>query len=446
MRSESYTIKREREIDPNKQYVYPENISVIHYKSHIIIVAIDTANWIILSNEKQFEFFNLLKVYKLSDAIAHFDGVISDAQNVIIQLEAKNFENAEVKSQNSVSYLHLHLTNSCNMRCPHCYMFAGAKEENELTTPEIFELLFNFKKNNGVQVTLSGGEICTHHDLYEIIKFAYDLGLRVDLLTNGTLWNDDLIKKISPLVYRVQISLDGFSEEENAKVRGRGNFTKALETVDKFVNSDVNTEVAMTPFFDSSLEFKYKDYVNFGKQLIEKYQGFKFNIKFTLNLLDGREMQFDEDERNKYFRISEKIYVECLGDVLDLPFINLHKEYGIEDNCDFGNLTVASDGNVYFCPSLSSSKPFANLRIDSFDSIIKISEQAKVLSKVDNLRPCRDCELKYICGGDCRIKYFDGFQNLDVKNRIDTPIRQCNENVKYKIYDLMIRTNRKLFK
>ncbi len=55
-------------------------------------------------------------------------------------------------------HLHLYLTNSCNLRCPHCYMFSGSANFNELTTIEILKLLSDFKEVGGRNVSFSGGE------------------------------------------------------------------------------------------------------------------------------------------------------------------------------------------------------------------------------------------------------------------------------------------------
>ena len=75
-----------------------------------------------------------------------------------------------------------------------------------------------------------------------------------------------------------------------------------------------------------------------------------------------------------------------------------------------------------------------------------LKEKARTLSSVNNLMPCKECELKHICGGDCRINFFEVFRDCDIeKLKSSTPTRLCNSQVKEEYYDLMIRTNEKLF-
>ena len=71
----------------------------------------------------------------------------------------------------------------------------------------------------------------------------------------------------------------------------------------------------------------------------------------------------------------------------------------------------------------------------------KIAEEATLIT---NLKPCKDCELRFICGGGCRIEEFPelvkrtSFDGLDI-DRISS--RHCSQNLKSKFYDLMIRSN-----
>jgi hypothetical protein len=87
----------------------------------------------------------------------------------------------------------------------------------------------------------------------------------------------------------------------------------------------------------------------------------------------------------------------------------------------------------------------ANTRTSSFKEIYEKSLMAEKASSITNLRPCKDCELLFICGGGCRIDEFPAlakrtsFDTLDVGN---IPPRSCNDRIKIKFYDLMIRSNK----
>lgn len=433
-----------KEIDDSKKYDFPEEIQVVEYKGKFIIIAVETGNWMVFNNYSQVNFFNLLKKHNIKDAthIAHCSN--DDIVEVIKQIEAKGFENLEVLRSTMPLSLHFHLTNGCNMKCPMCYMVAGKKEEKELSTDEVINLLETFSAEGGKKVTFTGGEITTRKDLYQIVKCA-SKNLRVELLSNGTLWTDQMIEEFSPLIDKIQISIDGYSEATNARVRGNNNFSKALQTVDKFVHHNVYTEVAMTPYFDEEYRKNYLKYAEFGKKLTEKYSEFKFKVKFSGVLLDGRERSFSEAEKNEYNAIAEKIYESIFGNANDYQFINFHKNHGIQDVCNYGNLTITATGDIYFCPQIPELSKIANIRTTNVHDLIQLAKKAKVAANVDNIYPCRNCALKYICGGDCRIKYFPELRNFKEYLSGKMPHRDCDFSVKEKFYKLMIKYNTAIF-
>ncbi len=433
-------------IDPNKKYDMPESIKVVRHHNFILVIAPETAKWVVFKNEDQLAFFELLRTYTLKESLNLFKGDYQDAQHVVIQLEARRFEDTHTVIKTDDGIMQLYLTNSCNLRCPHCYMIAGEKRNDELTLQEIKDLLFNYKKYGGKAVVFTGGEVCMHPNLFDIISYSHEVGLENEILSNGTMWTEEMIDKIAPLIRRIQISIDGYSEEVNARVRGKNNFAKSISTIDRFLRKRVMTDVAITPLFDSSLKENYQKYIDFARRLKEDYRKYNLNIRFTSEMLDGRSVHLTLEEKQEYKEIMGRIIDECFEDFADVPFINFHKMDGIEMNCDYGNLTVACNGDIYFCPQVSRLKSVINLRDVDFSIIAEMAEKVRELSNVYNLMPCKDCELKHICGGDCRINFFEDFRNCDIEKLAHSaPTRKCNSKVKEDYYDLMIRTNEKLF-
>ena len=76
----------------------------------------------------------------------------------------------------------------------------------------------------------------------------------------------------------------------------------------------------------------------------------------------------------------------------------------------------------------------------SIFEIVNLSEKAKNNTSVDNTSVCKSCEIKYICGGGCRIKY-DGIKNYDT-HKGEWHYR-CNE--KNNLLDKMILCNEYFF-
>lgn len=319
------------------------------------------------------------------------------------------------------------------------------KEKNELTTEEVCSLLSKFRESGGQVVVFSGGEIALRSDLQKIIKYSYKLGIKNEILTNGTLWTESMIDELSPMLARVQISIDGYSEETNSLIRGKDNFGIALNTADSFLKHNVYTEISVTPYLDENLAVNYHRYVEFAQRLYEKYNASNFMVKFTFDILEGRDIVVTKEQKEQYQTIISKIYNELYGDFMDRPFMSFHINGGLEDNCDYGNLAISSDGNVVLCPIIQQVKPIGNIRTDDMVSLFEIAKKARELSDVNNLIPCKKCELKYICGGDCRVKHFKGFMESNLQMMKNSE-RVCSTDIKNFFYDMMIRLNEQMFR
>ena len=434
-----------KRISEDTKFTLPVKIKKVIYKEKIFVISPETASWIILENEEQWQFFQLLTSLDLGNALKQFCGAYENAQYTVTQIVAKHFDNQLVKPKNNGGSMQMYLTNECNMRCPHCYMFAGLKKDRELSTKEIFDIISSFKKHGGNNIVFSGGEIALRTDLYEILKYSCDLGISNEILTNGTLWNADLVKKVASLITRVQISIDGYDEATNSLIRGKGNFSKALNAVNLFYESNVDTEISVTPYLDKKLAENYQCYIDFARMLNQKYHKANFLVKFTFDVLNGRDICVSEKQKKDYQSIVTKIYNELYGDFVDKPFLEFHKHGGIENNCDYGNVAISADGNVCLCPIIPEMKPVGNIRVNSFDELLDIAQKARSLSNINNLSPCKDCELKYICGGECRIKHFSGFKENDLQE-IATSKRVCSQDHKNMFYDMMLKLNEEMYR
>ena len=241
-----------KNIPLDKVYSFPTSLDVIQYQGKFLVVSRETACWIVLENEEQLLFFELLRNHSIKDALNSFEGNEKDAIWVITQIEARRLDSDEIHPVEEKTCM-IYLTSACNLRCPHCYLSAGKALEKELSTKEIKDLLLLLHKEGIKELTFSGGEISVRKDLLEILAFAKELSFETKLLTNGTLWDTESIEVASKLISAIQISVDGYSEEENAKIRGKGNFIKSLDTLDRFLENGISAQLAITPFPEHGL-------------------------------------------------------------------------------------------------------------------------------------------------------------------------------------------------
>lgn len=436
-------MERDVDIPASRRYAFPEALAVVPYRGRWLAVAIETGCWIVLDNSGQREFFELLRGHSLGEALGLFGGAEADAEWVVTQLEARQFVSPERKPFRE-EVCNISLTTRCNLRCPHCYLSAGEAQLDELSTAELTALLDNVAGVGIGAVTFSGGEVCLRPDLPELASHAKRLGLDVQLLSNGSLWTEALVEAMAPNISGVQISIDGYDAAEDARLRGAGHFDKALAAVDEFVRRGLSVRVAITPWPEAALAGKMQRYADFARRLRLRYEGRDLKVLFTSSILDGRELLLTDEERERY-RQTMVATLECyLGPAAtDNPFILTHLERRVMENCSYGCLHVSSNGDVTMC-AMEGCQPVANVRRDDFERIIELSRAAQEATSVGNLMPCRECELKYICGGGCRIQEFEALRHAPAAFQ-GTPTRKCDSTVKEKFYDLMVRTNEAIF-
>ena len=140
------------------------------------------------------------------------------------------------------------ITRACNLKCVHCYNDSGNhRADDELSTQEAKEVLRDLAGFGVPSVLFSGGEPLTRKDLFELLGFARELGLRTVISTNGTLITADVAKQIQKYgVSYVGISLDGIGPI-NDKFRGaEGAFDKAGKGIRNCQDAGVRIGLRLT--------------------------------------------------------------------------------------------------------------------------------------------------------------------------------------------------------
>jgi radical SAM protein with 4Fe4S-binding SPASM domain len=140
------------------------------------------------------------------------------------------------------------ITRACNLKCVHCYNDSGAaKADDELSTTQAKIVLDDLAQFGVPSVLFSGGEPLMRPDLFEIIHYAVERGLRAVISTNGTLISADVAKKIKQhRVSYVGISLDGIGHI-NDKFRGvSGAFERAVEGIKNCQDAGVRIGLRLT--------------------------------------------------------------------------------------------------------------------------------------------------------------------------------------------------------
>jgi MoaA/NifB/PqqE/SkfB family radical SAM enzyme len=113
------------------------------------------------------------------------------------------------------------ITYICNLACPTCFRWTAKPDEHELTTAEWKGVLSTLKEWLGTfNLTFTGGEPFLRKDLLELFKFASDNGIVTGVVSNGSLIDKTMAKRI------VDSGLDGLCISLNSLKRHIHNETR----------------------------------------------------------------------------------------------------------------------------------------------------------------------------------------------------------------------------
>src|SRR5215831_11569031 len=128
------------------------------------------------------------------------------------------------------------VTQACDLACVHCRASAQPRRNPfELSTQEGKRLIDDVAQLEVPVFVLTGGDPIKRPDLFELIEYAKEVGVRVSLTPSATpLLTREIIHrlKLSGLA-RLAVSLDGSNRETHDAFRGMaGSFERTMEAIE----------------------------------------------------------------------------------------------------------------------------------------------------------------------------------------------------------------------
>lgn len=308
----------------------------------------------------------------------------------------------EAKYPTTLVKLIMNLTNSCNLRCKHCYASAGAPLKDELEDHEFLRLIEQFAELKGEQLVITGGEpFLKRKLLYQMIKKAREHGIKkIYVETNGTLITSEDAETCKKYEVEIGVSLDGAKPETHSYIRGPDAYEKAIKGIQALVDAQVKVVIGMTLMQHNMNEVE--EIVHLAKKLQAQY------VTFSMVRMMGRATQNPQLTLNANDAISalkqacEASKKAGMNVVIEEQYPEL-KMLTKRDRCGVGVsvLSIASNGDVYPCNMFHNQAEFkaGNIREQSLEEIWKNSAVLRKLwdLSVLDVPECHDCELKFIC-------------------------------------------------
>lgn len=263
-------------------------------------------------------------------------------------------------------------------------------------------------------------------DILDLIDFLSSNDITVDIETNGTLLNEEIVERLNDSsVNQVSVSLDGASEKSHESIRKvAGCYQKTLDGLSLLTKSDIGTQIIMSLYGGNISDIeKLADIANSMKV---------GSLKINPIMPTGHGKDFFTNEKNlpveellsidrwieeelslKYDTID--IYFDIPTGLKSLKSITSSQLY----ECNILNIIgILADGGISLCGigQTETDLVMGNIIKDDIRNVWQNHHQLKRLRKElpENLEGiCSQCIFKFRCLGACRASAYSLTGNLN---------------------------------
>jgi len=273
------------------------------------------------------------------------------------------------------------------------------------TTENFLKVLTEASALGISQLKLTGGEATLNKDFIRIAAHAKELGMRVNLLSNGGMIGEKNAKAIVEAVDVVSISIDSKDPDGgHDAIRGNGSHQRAMDAIRHLRAAGLETlhiNGVVTPTTLNSVE----ELLDHARGALNAQRvtlaGSLIDVRDSENRWGAKEQLLSEHDYRKLIE-TEYEYYKSRGEIAGAHFTN---------QCGVGNHVVSVDpnGDIYPCQTLHE-KPFimGNAFSDGLKAVLdnhSVRDQTR-LATVDKIPECNVCPVRYICASGCRAEAY----------------------------------------
>jgi SynChlorMet cassette radical SAM/SPASM protein ScmE len=321
------------------------------------------------------------------------------------------------------------VTGRCNLRCQYCFYSDEMTARSNLSTSQWLSIFDKLGELGVMNVCLTGGEVFTRPDLFELIDGIVRNRMRYSILTNGTLISGKVLTKFEQgkrhlRMDYIQVSIDGSRAEVQNLSRPKS-FDRAVHGLRLLKEGNLPVVVRVT-----INRYNLYDLENLAKFLLEDIglPSFSSNAVAPIGAgcLNSADVSLTRKEQAEAMRIISQLEKRYPG--------RLHAQAGPQANikiytemeharatgekastwqmgyltacgCVFSKISIMHDGAIVPC-HLLSSLVMGNILVDSLEQIWRnhpiltsLRERRKI--PMQQVPGCHSCEWADFCNGGC---------------------------------------------
>jgi radical SAM protein with 4Fe4S-binding SPASM domain len=270
-----------------------------------------------------------------------------------------------------------------------------------------YEKLLSYLGKRG-RVQFAGGEPLLSPNIYDLIKEARNADMAVRILSNGTLIDNNVAKKIKDAgCYIVQISIEG-NKKVNDKIRASGSFNMALSGAKALKDNGLEVTFAMTLSKENVSQIK-----NVFK--IAKKHANRIGFHRLVPIGSGKAMQdLMLSKKELYNAFTTILSLKKKNTELDIPLRDpVWRAYFSSCDCTkdeisgcsagYNGLCIGSNGDVYPCRRLPLK--IGNVYKESLIDLWHHDVMKTLRDRKMRQGKCAGCDISNLCGGCPGIAY-----------------------------------------
>ncbi len=301
----------------------------------------------------------------------------------------------------------LHITNRCNNNCRHCFVDGGFKEYDEMSTSQLKSFIEQYSVLSSGQgrINVFGGEPLLREDLFEVLQFAREKGVEMELATGGTVPRDRLEKLIQAKPDYMSFDLDGGKSESHDWLRNRsGHFELMKGIIRDFSDAGLYCNVIMVVNNRNRLEvidfleicadlhvreatFQFMNAIGRGlkiKNLVVSAKDWFATYKTVTDWIEKNKPSFTVAWQKAYSSAAEEIH---------------NDEWDCKTQ-DCSRIFVRANGDVYRCALLGDSDLcVGNIKEEPLSTVMECMHEAQY-----NCNKIKGCPaISYNTAGDYHV-------------------------------------------
>lgn len=319
--------------------------------------------------------------------------------------------------------LMMFMTSMCNLKCIYCHCNStshGEHMDKKLAFKTIDKYITHVKAYSGttednIQITFMGGgePLLQIQMIKEIVEYLEEQNIKGKyvLVTNGTVGNDDDWNWLIDRQFRITLSIDGNPEIQNtqrvfanSKMGTWTNLENRLDFLDrKSAKIHVRSTVTDTRNIDKICQY------------LEQFDCIETHSLEPVSIagrgIDCSHYPQDLEEfYSKFFETYSKYLYHNPGRYKSAWFKPFKRMDGF-CGAVYHNAVITHDGFVSLCTEMDSSTQYT---YGNQFIVSHINEENPFISNksldfsnyhsVDNMEKCKNCIVKYKCGGGCYAK------------------------------------------